>query len=200
MTYIMTARWANSAHTLVEIATIAESLVIEATQSNPVYAALVSIGMPIDAYEEPVLVEVPDTPNPYTVLWARYGDENQLTVQAMTVEAAMCGGSASVGDRIYDAVVAQNVVIGPYEPPAPVVPASVTRTQGLLALLDVGITEAVITSQIAAIPDATERERSRIRFNSPTWERNSDLLVMMAAAFGLSPAQVDDLFIAAALL
>lgn len=77
------------------------------------------------------------------------------------------------------------------------VPQSVTRTQALLALLDAGITEAAIASQIALIPDELARERARIRFNGQVWQRGSDLIVVMAAAFGLTPEQVDDLFIAA---
>lgn len=77
-------------------------------------------------------------------------------------------------------------------------PATVTRTQALLALLEVGITEAMILAKIEEMSDATERERSRIRFNAPEWRRDSELLAVMAAAFGLSPAAVDGRFIAAA--
>jgi hypothetical protein len=77
------------------------------------------------------------------------------------------------------------------------VPQSVTRTQALLALLDDGITEAMILAQIEAVTDEAERERARIRFTGPVWERDSDLLTAMAAAFGLNQEQVDGLFIAA---
>lgn len=79
----------------------------------------------------------------------------------------------------------------------PPVPQTVTRTQGLLALLTVGITEAAIAERLAMIPDEIERERARIRFNGPVWERDSDLLAAMAAAFDLTGERVDGLFILA---
>lgn len=76
------------------------------------------------------------------------------------------------------------------------VPSTVTRTQALLALLDVGITEAQILAQIDGMVDATEKERARIRFHAQDWKRDSELIALMAAAFGISD-QVDALFVAA---
>lgn len=85
-------------------------------------------------------------------------------------------------------------------PPAPqMVPASVTRTQGLLALLlGAGITEQAIRDKISLITDPTEREVTRLRFEAARWERASAFIAWGATEFALSAEQVDDLFVQAA--
>lgn len=80
------------------------------------------------------------------------------------------------------------------------VPQTIARHQGLLALLDVGITEAMIRTALDSIEDATERERTRIRFESPQWRRNSEFITWGQTAFGLTDAQTDALFRAAVTL
>lgn len=85
----------------------------------------------------------------------------------------------------------------PFMAPAP---QSCARHQGLLALLTVGITEAMIDAKIDEIEDVIERETARIRFRSPTWGRNSPFIDFGKDAFGLTDAQVDQLFAAAATL
>lgn len=86
----------------------------------------------------------------------------------------------------------------PYEPPAPepVVPAEVTRTQGLLALLALPtpITEAEILAAIDQIPDLIERERARILLKNPRWKRGDPFIAQIGAAFGLNGSAIDTLF------
>lgn len=79
-------------------------------------------------------------------------------------------------------------------------PIEVARHQALLALLDSGITRAMIEAAIAAIADPTEREITDIRYQSPRWRRDSEFIAWGKVAFGLSDAQVLDLFTAAAAL
>lgn len=87
----------------------------------------------------------------------------------------------------------------PPEPAPPVVPASVTRTQGLLALLlGAGITEQAVRDKIALITDPTDREVTRLRFEAASWERTSAFIAWGATEFALSAEQVDGLFIQAA--
>lgn len=92
----------------------------------------------------------------------------------------------------------------PYEPPAPeqVVPTEVTRTQGLLALLELPtpITEAQILAAIDGIEDLIERERARILLNNPHWKRADPFIAQIGAAFGLDGAAIDTLFQQAATL
>lgn len=87
-------------------------------------------------------------------------------------------------------------------PPPPPVPANITRTQGLLALLDrtPPVTEVDIEAVIAAIPDAGEQARASIRFRAATWERASPWVDTLGVALGLTATEIDDLFRAAALL
>ena len=85
----------------------------------------------------------------------------------------------------------------PPAPPTPAVPASITRTQGLIALLGVGITEQAIRDRIAEVPDPIEREITRLRFEGGSWERVSPFIAWGAGQFALSEEQVDSLFVAA---
>lgn len=82
--------------------------------------------------------------------------------------------------------------------PAPLVPAEIMRHQGLLALLDLGITEAMVMAKVDEIEDAVERERTRIRFMQPNWRRDSDFISWGAEKFNLTGDQVDQLFVLAA--
>lgn len=88
----------------------------------------------------------------------------------------------------------------PDTPPAPAVPQSITRTQGLIALLAAGITEQAIRDRIGLIADAMEREITRLRFEGGSWARESPFIAWGAAQFGLSAEQVDGLFIRAVTL
>jgi len=84
-------------------------------------------------------------------------------------------------------------------PPAPV-PQSVSMRQARLALLQAGLLDQV-DAAIAAIEDPTARREAEITWNYSTEVDRDDLLVaQLAATFGLTPTQVDDLFRQAATL
>lgn len=83
------------------------------------------------------------------------------------------------------------------------VPQQVTRTQALLALLELGatpITEAQVLAAIDQITDPLERERARILFQAPVWKRNNAFIASIGASFGLDPVEIDQLFQRAATL
>lgn len=108
--------------------------------------------------------------------------------------------AAWIGDterQRWDAETAALVAYDP-PPPPPVVPARVTRTQAMLALLlGASITEQMIRDRIALIEDATEREVMRLRFEQATWLRDSEFIGWGAEQFALSAEEVDGLFVQA---
>lgn len=80
----------------------------------------------------------------------------------------------------------------------PVVPESVTRYQGYLALFDAGVTEEMIEAKLAELLTGSELGRALlVRRTASTLRRDNDLVRMIGAAFGLN---LDALFIAAAKL
>lgn len=100
-------------------------------------------------------------------------------------------------------VIHQEQVWFPEPEPAPV-PVDAERTQCLLALFGdgttPGITEAMILAEIEKMADPVEQERSRLTFYRPRWRRDSTFIAWGQATFGLTDAQVDDLFRLAATL
>jgi hypothetical protein len=82
-----------------------------------------------------------------------------------------------------------------YTPPPPVVPQTVTRFQALATLAAGGWLDVVHT-YIDALPRSNVQ---RLAFeNAADWERSSPTLNALATMLGLTDAQVDELFIAAA--
>src|SRR5574338_1021661 len=77
------------------------------------------------------------------------------------------------------------------EPPAPV-PQSLTRFQALAVLLQVGLLD-----EVEAMMAAPETDRMvKIAFeNAQSFERTSPTLLQLAAALGLTDAQLDQMFI-----
>lgn len=87
----------------------------------------------------------------------------------------------------------------PPEVAEPVVPPSIKRHQGLIALLlGPGITEQAVRDKLAEIEDPIQRELTRIRFEQGEWLRDSEFIAWGADEFDLTGEQVDGLFIAAA--
>ena len=85
----------------------------------------------------------------------------------------------------------------PTAPPAVIVPQRITARQAQLALLDAGLLEDV-DAVIEALP-ANVRAHVRIEWGRAIHvERGSQVTQMVATALGLTAAQVDDLFVAAA--
>lgn len=89
--------------------------------------------------------------------------------------------------------------IAPPAPP-PTVPQSVTRRQARSALLLAGKL-SLVQPAIDAITDATQRGLMQIEFDdSQSFDRQRPALLAMAAALGMSSADLDQLFILAATL
>lgn len=85
----------------------------------------------------------------------------------------------------------------PDPPPEVIVPQRITARQAQLALLDAGLLDDV-EAIIEALPAQT-RAQVRIEWGRATHvERGSDVTAMVAAALGLTDAQVDALFVQAA--
>lgn len=76
-------------------------------------------------------------------------------------------------------------------------PASITRRQGRLALLYAGKLAAV-ESAIATIADPTQQMAAQIEYENATWERGNPWIEQLGAQIGLTPADIDQLFITAA--
>jgi hypothetical protein len=80
--------------------------------------------------------------------------------------------------------------------PIPVpVPTSVTARQIRLWLVRHGVSLSAVDAAIDWIPDAQVREECRVEWDYAPWvERRHPMLVPLAAALGLSEAQVDEAF------
>lgn len=92
--------------------------------------------------------------------------------------------------------------IAPYVEPEPapqVVPQSVTRRQGRLALLQAGKLDEV-EQAIAAITDPMQKRVAEIEYDTDTWERSNEFLQTMWAQLGGTQQELDNLFILAASL
>ena len=97
-------------------------------------------------------------------------------------------------------IVESNTITWP-EPPAPpvVVPQVVTMRQARLALLGAGLLDDVAAA-IAAMP-SPQKEAAGIEWEySQTVERNRGFVLLLGGALGLTPLQLDGLFITAATL
>jgi hypothetical protein len=80
------------------------------------------------------------------------------------------------------------------------IPQSVTRAQAKLALLQSGLLSQVQPA-IDGIADATQRMAAQIEWDDRlTFERGNGALVNMATMLGMTPTQIDDLFILAGTL
>ena len=83
----------------------------------------------------------------------------------------------------------------------PAVPASVSARQIRLWLVAHGVSLAAVETAIDAIPDALQRDSVRVEWEyAPYVERSHSMLVPLAAALGLTEAQVDQAFVEAATL
>jgi hypothetical protein len=83
------------------------------------------------------------------------------------------------------------------EQPQVYIPQSVTMRQARLALFGAGLLDDV-EAAIDALPEP-QKTAARIEWDhSQTVERNRGLVVQLGTALGLTPAQIDQLFITAA--
>lgn len=94
---------------------------------------------------------------------------------------------------------ADGVVVGlnqsQYLPGESPVPESVTARQIRLWLVRHGVSLAAVDAAIDAIPDQQAREECRVEWDyAPYVSRDHRMLLPLAAALGLTEAQVDDAF------
>ena len=86
--------------------------------------------------------------------------------------------------------------VASYEPPPPTpapIPATCTRRQGRLALLQAGHL-ATVEQTIVSIADPAQRMAAQIEYEADTWERDNAFVQSMWAQLGGTPDQLDDLF------
>ena len=76
--------------------------------------------------------------------------------------------------------------------PTPI-PATCTRRQGRLALLQAGHL-ATVEQTIVSIADLAQRMAAQIEYEADTWERDNAFLQGMWAQLGGTAEQLDDLF------
>jgi len=85
--------------------------------------------------------------------------------------------------------------------PTPPPPATVSARQIRLWLIRQGISLAQVDAAIGAIPDQLERDSVRVEWqHAPYVERTHLMLVPLAAALGLTEAQVDQAFVEASVI
>ena len=111
-------------------------------------------------------------------------------------------------DGTYSTIVADQAFIDAHFPdaellpePEPVqasvVPQSVSRAQGTLALIQAGLWPAAIAF-VEGITDPAQKAYAEVALNdTQEWRRDSPFLASAAAALGLSEEQLDTLFITA---
>ena len=111
-------------------------------------------------------------------------------------------------DGTYSTIVADQAFIDAHFPdaellpePEPVqasvVPQSVSRAQGKLALIGAGLWPAAIAF-VDGITDPAQKAYAEVALNdTQEWRRDSPFLASAAAALGLSEEQLDTLFITA---
>ncbi len=111
-------------------------------------------------------------------------------IESLT-DSFVCDGS------IYQHSVIGVATIGEWVEPAPVpsVPNSITRFQALAALHNAGLLDSTIIA-VNLAPALTKLAWD----NTATFERNNETLNALSAGMGLSSTQLDDLFIAGALI
>ena len=111
-------------------------------------------------------------------------------------------------DGTYSTVVADQAFIDAHFPgaellpepvpvPVQVVPQSVSRAQGKLALIQAGLWPAVIAF-VNDITDPVQKTYAEVALNdTQEWRRDSPFLTSATAALGLNEEQLDTLFITA---
>lgn len=122
-----------------------------------------------------------------------FAQANRLEAMGQTIEA---GKAREEGLERYREI---NALHPTHEPEdEALVPQSVTRSQGKAALIAAGLWDAVIAF-VDAIEDEAEKALALVALNDTArWNRNSDFLIQCSTAIGMTPEQMDALFIHAA--
>jgi hypothetical protein len=84
-----------------------------------------------------------------------------------------------------------------YVEPTPVVPSRVTRAQGKVVLIQMGLWPAVL-GFVASIEDLVAKAVAEVALHDTQhWERSSPFLTQAGEALGMTSAELDELFIQA---
>ena len=114
-----------------------------------------------------------------------------VKISAATYHALLAGQTA--GKTIAAGAGGAPILIDP-PPPVPAVPEAVTRFQARAALLQTGLLDAVE----AAVAAAEDPLIAIAWADTTVWPRTSPTIAALAAAVGISDAEIDQLFITAA--
>ena len=128
-----------------------------------------------------------------TIKWTGIDEELPFTASPTDTEAH--------GRAIFAAAVAGDFgPIAAYVPPPPAppqVPQQVTRAQGKVVLIQMGLWQQV-EAYVAAIEDPMQKAIAQVAvYETLHWQRSSPFLNQAADALGITQAQMDELFIAA---
>ena len=83
------------------------------------------------------------------------------------------------------------------QPPAAPVPQQVTRAQGKVVLIQMGLWQPVL-DYVAGIADPVQKAVAEVALHDTQfWQRSSPFLAQAAAALGMTDAQLDELFMQA---
>lgn len=83
------------------------------------------------------------------------------------------------------------------QPPAAPVPQQVTRAQGKVVLIQMGLWQPVL-DYVAGIADPVQKAVAEVALHDTQfWQRSSPFLAKAAAALGMTDAQLDRLFVEA---
>lgn len=119
---------------------------------------------------------------------------NTIEVDSLdAMPGLIAADTESIGDGVVD-----GVIVPAPTPPVPV-PQSVTMRQARLALHAAGLL-AGVDAAIASMQEPAKTAAAIEWEYASAVERNAGLVPAMAAALGMSEADIDDLFIAAAAL
>lgn len=119
---------------------------------------------------------------------------NTIEVDSLdAMPGLIAADTGSIGDGVVD-----GVIVPAPTPPVPV-PQSVTMRQARLALHAAGLL-AGVDAAIASMQEPAKTAAAIEWEYASAVERNAGLVPAMAAALGMSEADIDDLFIAAAAL
>lgn len=94
-------------------------------------------------------------------------------------------------------------VVGPYVQPVPVPPSTNAadyklRPDQFFSMLAIGNLDETVDKVIASMADPIKQKIARAKLNhTPVFERNNEFVVQLSAAAGLTPEQVDALWLQA---
>ena len=149
--------------------------------------------MQLQYAKDPVWANPDQTMIDLTIKWSGMAEELPFTASPTDSEAH--------GRAIFAAAAAGDFgPVADYVPPPPAppqVPQQVTRAQGKVVLIQMGLWPQVVAF-VEAIEDPMQKAIAQVAvYETLHWQRNSPFLNQAASALGISQEQMDDLFIAA---